>query len=290
MAEAAATLAAANVASARADAEWLAAHVLGVPRGRLATAPDPDPAQRDAYRELVARRAAREPLQHLIGLAPFRYEELHVGPGVFIPRPETEQLVMWGLSFLRARDIAAPLVADLCAGSGAIAVSVAAEKAGATVLAVERSPAALPWLTRNAAGSRRAAGSRVVVVPGDATDPAVLADVDGTVDLVLTNPPYLPEVARAALPPEVTDHDPDEALFAGPDGLQVIRPLIGRVAALLRPGGAFAMEHDETHVHVVPRLLAADGRFEQVESHQDLAHRPRFTTAVRLLSPARVAD
>ncbi len=290
MAEAAATLAAANVASPRADAEWLAAYVLGIPRSRLATAPDPDPAQLHAYRELVARRAAREPLQHLIGLAPFRYEELHVGPGVFIPRPETEQLVMWGLSFLRARDISNPLVVDLCAGSGAIAVSVAAEKAGTTVLAVERSPAALPWLAGNAEHSRRAPGSRVVVVPGDATDPAVLADVDGTVDLVLTNPPYLPEVSRAALPPEVTGHDPDEALFAGPDGLQVIRPLIGRIATLLRPGGAFAMEHDETHVHVVPQLVAEDGRFEQVESHQDLAHRPRFTTAVRRPGPAMVAD
>jgi release factor glutamine methyltransferase len=290
IAGAADTLAEAHVASPRVDAELLAAHVLGTERGRLHTAPDLDPAQESTYRELIARRAAREPLQHLTGLAPFRYGQVHVGPGVFIPRPETEQLVMWGLSWLHAQDIGEPRVADLGAGSGAIAVSVAGEKADATVLAVERSPQALPWLRRNARECRMAAGSRVVVVEGDATDPAVLADVDGTVDLVLTNPPYVPQVAAANLPPEVTAYDPPEALFAGVDGLAVIRPLIARIAALLRPGGAFAMEHDESHVHVVPTLLAADGRFERVESHRDLARRPRFTTAVRAADTVRVAD
>jgi release factor glutamine methyltransferase len=279
--EATAILAAAGIPSPRVDAELLAAHVLGLPRGRLVTAPDPDPGAERALRELLARRAAREPLQYLTGLAPFRYEQLHVGPGVFVPRPETEQLVMWGLSWLRAHEIAEPRVVDLCAGSGAIAVSVAAEKTGATVLAVERSAAALPWLRRNAEEIRTAAGSRVIVVAGDATDPAVLGEIDTTVDLVLTNPPYVPQLDRPALPPEVADHDPPEALYAGPDGLDVIRPLIRRIAALLRPGGAFAMEHDETHVHVVPSLVAADGRFEQVEIHADLARRPRFTTAVR---------
>ncbi len=290
LAEATATLAAAGVGSPRADAEWLAAHVLGTPRGRLATAPDPDPAQEAALRALVARRAAREPLQHLMGLAPFRYEELKVGPGVFIPRPETEQLVMWGLSWLRSREVSRPTVVDLCAGSGAIAISMAAEKAGVTAIAVEQSPAALPWLESNVARARRAPGSRVVVVAGDATSPSVLAELDGKVDLVLTNPPYDPAVARDSLPPEVTGHDPDEALFAGTDGLAVIRPLIGRIAALLRPGGAFAMEHDETHVHVVPKLIAADGRIEQIESHRDLARRPRFTSAVRAGGAPTVAD
>lgn len=290
LAEATEVLAAAGVPSPRVDAELLAAHVLGMTRGRLATAPDLDTAQEHAYRELVARRAAREPLQHLTGVAPFRYELLAVGPGVFIPRPETEQLVMWGLSWLRAREIEAPRVVDLCAGSGAIAVSIAAEKSGATVVAVEQSPAALPWLRRNAEAARLAPGSRVIVVAGDATDPAVLADLDGTVDLVLTNPPYVPQLDRPALPPEVAEHDPPEALFAGPDGLDVIRPLIGRIATLLRPGGAFAMEHDETHVHVVPALVAADGRFEQIEGHTDLARRPRFTSAVRAGSAPTVAD
>jgi release factor glutamine methyltransferase len=181
-------------------------------------------------------------------------------------------------------------VVDLCAGTGAIAVSVAAEKAGATVLAVEQSATALPWLRRNAEAARTAPGSRVIVVAGDATDPAVLAEIDGTVDLVLSNPPYVPQVDRPVLPPEVAEHDPPEALFAGPDGLDVIRPLIGRIATLLRPGGAFAIEHDETHVHVVPSLVAADGRFEQVEAHTDLARRPRFTSAVRAGDPSPVAD
>jgi release factor glutamine methyltransferase len=288
--EATNTLKAAHIGSPRVDAELLAAHVLGIERGKLHTAPDPNRAQAAAYRRLIARRAAREPLQHLTGLAPFRYEQVHVGPGVFIPRPETEQLVMWGLSWLRAENVAEPRVADLCAGSGAIAVSLAGEKAGATVLAVERSPQAVPWLRRNAQECAKAAGSRVVVVEGDATDPTVLADIDGTVDLVLTNPPYVPEVAAANLPPEVTEYDPPEALFAGADGLAVIRPLIGRIAALLRPGGAFAMEHDESHKHVVPALVAADGRFERVECHPDLARRPRFTTGVRAGGTARVAD
>lgn len=288
--EATAILAEAHVPSPRVDAELLAAHVLGVPRGRLAVAPDLDPDQERTFRELVARRAAREPVQHLTGEAPFRYEILQVGPGVFIPRPETEQLVMWGLSWLRAQGIDQPRVVDLCAGSGAIAISLAAEKAGATVVAVERSASALPWLRRNVEAARLAPGSRIVVVEGDATDPAVLAEIDGSVDLVLTNPPYVPRLDRPTLPPEVAEHDPPEALFAGPDGLDVIRALIPRIAALLRPGGAFAMEHDETHVHVVPTLIAADGRFEQVETHKDLARRPRFTSGVRAVSPESVAD
>lgn len=283
-------LAAAAVPSPRVDAELLAAHVLGLPRGRLATAPDLDADQERTYRQLIARRAAREPLQHLTGVAPFRYELLTVGPGVFIPRPETEQLVMWGLSWLRSRGVEAPRVVDLCAGSGAIAISVAAERPATTVVAVEQSATALPWLRRNVEAARLAPGSRVIVVDGDATDPAVLADLDGTVDLVLTNPPYVPQLDRPALPPEVAEHDPAEALFAGPDGLDVIRPLIGRIGSLLRPGGAFALEHDETHVHVVPTLIAADGRFRQIEGHTDLARRPRFTSAVRADNAPTVAD
>lgn len=294
LAEATAILTEAHVPSPRVDAELLAAHVLGVPRGRLAVAPDLDPDQERTFRHLVARRAAREPVQHLTGEAPFRYEVLQVGPGVFIPRPETEQLVMWGLSWLRAQGVHQPRVVDLCAGSGAIAIAVAAEKSGATVVAVERSPSALPWLRRNVeaavAAGRLAPGSRLIVVEGDATDPAVLAEIDGSVDLVLSNPPYVPQLNRPTLPPEVAEHDPPEALFAGPDGLDVIRALIPRIATLLRPGGAFALEHDETHVHVVPTLLAADGRFTQVETHKDLARRPRFTSGVRAVSPETVAD
>ena len=273
--EATATLAAAHVASPRVDAELLAAFVIGVPRSRLLGAPNPTPAQVDRFRHLVGERAARRPLQHLTGTAPFRHLVLQVGHGVFVPRPETERLVEWGLGWLREHP--SERVVDLCAGSGAIALSVATEAAPSpSVWAVEWDRAGLEWLRRNTSGTP------VTVVAGDASDPAVLAELDGTVDLVLCNPPYVPEIGAAGLPPEVTEHDPHSAVFGGTDGLEVIRPLIGRVAALLRPGGAFAIEHDDTHAYVVPTLIDADGRFTDVELHHDLARRPRFTTARRV--------
>ena len=277
--EATSILEAAGVVSARVDAELLLAHVLGVARGRLALAGEPTAEQTWQFRELVRRRGARVPLQHLTGTAPFRHLELRVGEGVFIPRPETEVLVGWALGWLGRRPGA--VVVDLCAGSGAIAAAIAAEANRPVVLAVERDPAALMWLRRNAA-ELGLAGLPLRVVSGDATDPGVLADLDGTADVVLSNPPYVPEIDAAALPPEVTDHDPRAAVFGGTDGLDVIRALIPRVAALLRPGGAVAIEHDESHAYVVPALLRADGRFDDVELHHDLASRPRFTTATRL--------
>ncbi|GLH95688.1 release factor glutamine methyltransferase [Phytohabitans aurantiacus] len=266
------TLTDAGLPSARVDAELLAAHVLDVPRGQLAIAAGFTSEQLTAYRSLVARRAAGEPVQHLIGSAPFRYLELAVGPGVFVPRPETELLAGWGIQGSGP----APVVVDLCSGSGAIALAVAQEVPGATVYAVERSPAALEWLRRNASGTG------VTVVAGDASDPAVLAELDGRVDLVLCNPPYVP--AGAPVPADVADHDPEDAVFAGPDGLAVIRPVIARAAALLRGGGRFGVEHDDTHGDAVPALLRADGRFTEVMDHQDLAGRPRFATASRSLA------
>jgi release factor glutamine methyltransferase len=166
------------------------------------------------------------------------------------------------------------VVVDLASGSGAIAVSVATECPAATVYAVERSPAALDWLRRNASGVP------VRIVEGDVTDPTVLSDVDGQVDLVLCNPPYVPD--GSPVDPEVREHDPAEAVFGGPDGLAVIRPLLARVAALLRPGGAVGIEHDDSHGEAVPALLRAAGAFEAVEDHFDLAGRPRFATARRL--------
>jgi release factor glutamine methyltransferase len=247
-------------------------------------AADPSRRQVAAYRRLVTQRAARVPLQHLVGTAPFRHRELRVGPGVFVPRPETEQVVMWGLSWLRVQGLEKAKIVDLCSGSGAIAVAVATEKQGTEVWAVEVDPAALVWLERNAGGHG------VNVVAGDATDPAVLAELDGTVDLVLSNPPYVPDVGQAGLPPEVSEHDPPVAVFGGTDGLDVIRPLIGRIAALLRPGGAVALEHDDTHAYVVPTLIGGDGRFTGIELHHDLARRPRFTTATRAAAAERVAD
>ncbi len=281
VARAARVLAAAGIDAPRAEAELLAAHVLGVPRGRLALADGLAPDQLDRYDALVARRATREPLQHLTGTAAFRHLELAVGPGVFVPRPETELLAGWGVDHARA---GSPLVVDLCSGSGAIALAVAQETPAARVVAVERSPAALSWLRRNAA-DRAAAGDRPVeVVAADVTDPGLLGGLEGRVDVLLCNPPYVPRAVE--VPPEVAAHDPDEAVFGGADGLDVIRPVLARAALLLRPGGVLGVEHDDTHGAAVPALLAADGRYEAVEEHRDLAGRPRFTTARRRLPAA----
>jgi release factor glutamine methyltransferase len=263
-------LSAAGVASPRVDAEVLAAHVLGVGRGRLALIDRVRPAEAERLADLVARRAARIPLQHLIGTAAFRHLELAVGDGVFVPRPETELLAGWGI----ARVTPGATVVDLCSGTGAVALSVAGESAAGRVIAVERSPAALDYLRRNAHGTR------VEVVAGDVADPGLLAELAGRVDVVLCNPPYVP--AGTAVPPEVSGHDPAEAVFGGPDGLAVIRPVIALAARLLRPGGVAGIEHDDGQAETVPGLLRADGRFTAVEEHADLAGRPRFATARRM--------
>ncbi|WP_326562844.1 peptide chain release factor N(5)-glutamine methyltransferase [Micromonospora sp. NBC_01796] len=285
-------LAAAGIGPARAEAELLAAYVLDTSRGRLALTARFTPAQLDRFAELVRRRVEREPLQYLLGSAPFRYLELAVGPGVFVPRPETELLAGWGIEGARAMvggtgAPAAPLVVDLCSGSGAIALAVADEVPQARVVAVERSPEALSWLRRNAA-ERATAGDRPVeVVAGDVTDPELLAGLAGQVDILLCNPPYVP--SATAVPPEVADHDPAEAVFGGPDGLAVIRPVLARAADLLRPGGLLGIEHDDTHAEAVPALLRADGRFDEVRDHPDLTGRARFVTACRT-DGTRAAD
>jgi release factor glutamine methyltransferase len=268
---AARTLAAAGLASPRADASLLVAYVLGVHRGRLLVADDLTAGQAGRLAELVAARVRRVPVQHLTGTAGFRHLDLAVGAGVFIPRPETEGLVGWGLSAAGP----APTVVDLCSGSGAIALAVADELPGAVVYAVERSPSALPWLRRNAADTP------VTVVEGDVTDPGTLSELDGRVDLVLCNPPYVPDAVP--VPSEVSGYDPAEAVFGGPDGLDVIRGVVARAGTLLRPGGALAIEHDDSHGLAVPDLLRADGRYEDVTDHPDLAGRPRFATARRVL-------
>ncbi|WP_026270396.1 peptide chain release factor N(5)-glutamine methyltransferase [Salinispora pacifica] len=270
-------LADAGVEGPRAEAEVLAAYVLGVPRGRLALADGLSLDQRRRFDALVARRAGREPLQHLTGSAPFRHLEVAVGPDVFVPRPETELLAGWGVE--QARREAAPLVVDLCSGSGAIALAVAQEVPAARVVAVERSPAALSWLRRNAT-SRAAAGDRPVeVVAADVTAPDLLDDLLGRVDVLLCNPPYVP--ADVVVPPEVSRHDPASAVFAGADGLAVIRPVVSRAALLLRPGGRLGIEHDDTQGAAVPGLLAGAGRYGSIAEHADLAGRPRFATATR---------
>ncbi|MEV4626193.1 peptide chain release factor N(5)-glutamine methyltransferase [Micromonospora sp. NPDC049523] len=277
-------LGAAGIGPARAEAELLAAYVLDTSRGRLALTARFTPAQLDRFAELVRRRVGREPLQYLLGSAPFRYLELAVGPGVFVPRPETELLAGWGIEGARAMGggtgaAVEPLVVDLCSGSGAIALAVADEVPQARVVAVERSTEALTWLRRNAA-ERAAAGDRPIeVVAGDVTEPGLLAGLVGQVDVLLCNPPYVP--STTAVPPEVADHDPAEAVFGGPDGLAVIRPVLARAADLLRPGGLLGIEHDDTHAEAVPALLRADGRFDEVRDHPDLTGRARFVTACR---------
>jgi release factor glutamine methyltransferase len=278
------TLAVAGVDSPRADAELLAAHVLGTSRGRLALAGGLTPAQQARYQRLVGQRAARVPLQHLTGTVGFGRLELAVGPGAFVPRPETELLAQWAVATGGAG--AARLVVDLASGTGALALAVAHELPDARVVAVERAPAALRWLRRNAA-ARAGAGDRpVAVVAADVTHPGLLADpalagtgvLAGTVDLVVCNPPYVP--AGSPVPPEVSGHDPPEAVFAGPDGLAVIRPVIDRAAALLRPGGWLGLEHHDTHAALLPGLLRP--RFAAITGHRDLAGRPRYVTARRV--------
>ena len=208
LAAATADLAAAGVASPRVDAELLAAHVLELPRGRLLLVEALRPDELRRFTALVAERARRVPLQHLLGTAAFRHLELSVGDGVFVPRPETELLAGWGIGLSGAGAV----VVDLCSGTGAIALAIADEGSAARVVAVERSPAALSYLRRNAAD-----WPAVEVVAGDVTDPDLLGDLTGGVDVVLCNPPYVPD--GTPVPPEVADHDPAEAVFGGADGL-----------------------------------------------------------------------
>jgi release factor glutamine methyltransferase len=277
LADAVRRLADAGVESPRVDAELLLAHVLGVSRGRLLTLDDVTQPDRDRFVELVDQRADRVPLQHLTGRAAFRHLDLAVGPGVFVPRPETEQLTGWALERLAGMD--GPIVVDLGSGSGAIALSIAHEHPGARVTAVERDPGALAW-TRHNAMARVAAGDTAVgVVAGDMTDPALLSELDGRVALVVSNPPYVPD--DAVLPREVAVHDPPLALWGGPDGLDVVRGMLTVAARLLHPGGWLGIEHADQQGVALPAVVRAHGGFADIEDHPDLAGRPRFTTARR---------
>ncbi|WP_163693141.1 peptide chain release factor N(5)-glutamine methyltransferase [Mycolicibacterium phocaicum] len=267
--EAASQLAAAGIDSARVDAEYLAAHAAGVNRARVMFT-EPDPAFYPRFRDLVERRAQRIPLQHLIGTAAFGPVEVHVGPGVFIPRPETEALLEWAMNQpLPPR----PVIVDLCTGSGALALALAHTWPQAHVVAVEKSPDALVYTRRNCEGSA------VEVLEADVTVPSLLSDRTGTVDLLVSNPPYIPD--GADLDPEVIDHDPATALFGGPDGMSVIVPIIALAARLLRPGGKVGIEHDDTTADQVVAALDRDGTFGDITARRDLTGRPRFVTATR---------
>lgn len=289
-------LASAGVPSPDTDAMLLAAYVKGVPRGRLLLHDRMDQTERTSYERLLTRRMARVPLQHLIGTAPFRNLELEVGPGVFIPRPETELVAQAGIDALRALPSEERRAVDLCTGSGAVAFALATEAAPAQVVAVEVDDAAVTWTRRNADALREAiesAGSRVDVVQADARtcagDGGPLSGLRAKAAVVTMNPPYVPSGARVR-DPEVRDHDPALALYGGTDGLDVIRGAIGTAAALLQPGGLLVIEHSdeqgEEAEEGVPALLVADGRWRDVADHRDLARKPRFTTATRAMDPA----
>ena len=266
-------LEAAGVPSPDYDARELLAHVLGTTRAQLPLVADIDAAQARSFEELVVRREAREPLQHLIGTAAFRYVELAVGPGVFVPRPETESLAGWGVD--RAREVVAagrePVVVDLCTGSGAMALALATEVPVAHVHAVELDESAHAWATRNLEGSG------VDLRQGDMAD--AFGDLDGTVDVVVCNPPYIPLEAYESVAAEARDHDPALALWSGEDGLDAMRVLERVAARLLRPGGVVGAEHAEVQAESAPGVFAGSGRWSDVRDNLDLAGRPRFVTA-----------
>lgn len=270
---AAVRLAEAGVDSPRADAEELAAWVHGVRRGELRTVRDGDFDAR--FWEAVARRENREPLQHITGRAFFRYLELEVGPGVFVPRPETEVMVGWAIDRLRDLDIAEPLIVDLCSGSGAVALAIAQEVPRSRVHAVELSADALAWSQRNLA--RTPEGRRVTLHHADAL--TALPELDGTVDLVISNPPYVPLLDRERVSAEARDYDPQLALYAGPDGLDMIRSLERTAFRLLRPGSWVAVEHSDEQGGAVQRIFLEELGWAEAADHRDLTGRPRFVTA-----------
>jgi len=299
-------LAAAGVPSPSVDSASIVAHVLQVSRGHLFLQDALTDEQRLQVEQLVMRRLTRVPLQYLLGTVGFRRMDLVVGPGVFIPRPETELVVEAGVRELR--ECRERIAVDLCAGSGAIALSLATEVEGAVVYAVELSEEALTWTQRNVqakADAIAARGSRLTVVHHDAASVAdpdgPLASLVGKVDLVLSNPPYVPN-AMVPRDPEVRDHEPKQALFGGVDGLDLIRGITRTALLLLRPGGLLVIEHADVQgvdagVSGVPGLLASQRVSEElapiigagaqepcwtsIQDRIDLNSRPRFTMARR---------
>src|SRR5579862_2658991 len=270
-------LAEAGVESPRTDAELIAAHLHGVSRAGLHLVPDADFDPR--FWDDIARREAREPLQHITGMAYFRYLDLEVGPGVFVPRPETEVLTGWAIDRLTEMDVAEPVVADLGTGSGAIALAIAQEVPRARVHAVEADPLARAWAERNVARYAESApytAGRVMVHAGDFGD--ALGEHDGTVDLVISNPPYIP--VGSCVPPEVGEYDPPAALWGGTDGLNAIRAIERTARRLLRPGGLVAVEHGAQQGSAVYWVFPEASGWRDTRNNKDLARRDRFVTAV----------
>ncbi len=271
-------LAAAGVPDPEVDAELLIGHVLGLSRGgvqaRLVIGGAFSAEDAAELASLAERRARREPLQHLTGRAAFRSLELAVGPGVFVPRPETEGVAQIGIDALRAVAEAEPIGIDLGSGSGAIALALATEVPHARVWAVENSPEAFPWTRRNV---EEVGAPNLELVFGDLA--TALPELDGRVSVVVSNPPYIP---LGAIPrdPEVRLYDPERALYGGADGLDVVRVLSQRARALLVPGGLLVIEHGEAQSAEIAALLAADG-WRAISHHRDLTGRDRATTALR---------
>lgn len=262
-------LTASGSASPQSEARTLVAHVMGVELGRLPIAPDLTEAQSVALDVAVGRRVDGEPLQHVTGVAWFRTTSLTVGPGVFVPRPETETMTGWCLEHLEPDQ----RVVELCAGSGAISKALAVEGAGYEQWAVELSPDAVSYLVGNLASTD------VRVVEADMAD--ALPELDGAVDMVVVNPPYVPLDAWESVPADVRDHDPELAVFSGADGLDAMR-VVARVAArLLKPAGLLAAEHAEVQHEQVVELFARHGAYDTVRDHPDLVGRWRFVTARR---------
>jgi release factor glutamine methyltransferase len=267
---AAAQLAEAGIDSARHDAEQLAAHLAGTARGRLSLVESLDDDFFTRYHDVVAARSRRVPLQHLVGTEAFGPVVLHVGPGVFIPRPETEAMLAWAIA---QRLPIRPVIVDVCTGSGALALALARHLADARVIGIDDSDAALDYARRNVEGSS------VELVRADAAAPGLLAELDGRADLVVSNPPYVPD--DAIVEPEVAQYDPPHAVFGGPDGMTVIAAVVRQAGRWLRPGGLFAVEHDDTTSTTTVELVESTGLFEDIKARQDLAGRPRFVTARR---------
>ncbi len=264
----------AGVASPQADVTWLLCHVLGTNPGSLTLRETISEADAAAVADLVARRATRVPLQHLTGSQAFRLVELEVGPGVFVPRPETELLAGWAIEQLKAAiasGVEEPVAVDLCSGSGAIAKAIATEVPQARVHAVELSEDAFAWAQKNLAGTG------VDLRQGDMAE--AFDELAGQVDVVVCNPPYIPLEAWESVAVEARDHDPHLALFSGDDGLDAMRVLERRAALLLRPGGVVGAEHADVQGESAPAVFSTAGRWSQVRDHDDLAGRARFLTA-----------
>ena len=263
---------AAEIESSRVDAELIVAFVLGLSRGELQTKVIMGESLEDtaAIEEFFARRAAREPLQHLTGEAYFRNLTLKVGKGVFVPRPETELLTQLALDAASAFE--SPTVIDLCAGSGAIGIAIATELPSANVFAVEKSEDAFGYTKAN----YEALAPQATVILGDAID--AFQELNGKVQVVVSNPPYIPS-AMVPIYPEVALHDPALALYSGEDGLDLIRAISKRAQELLVAGGTVAIEHADMQSEAVVQLLLADG-WREIVDHKDFNGRPRAVTAI----------